>query len=200
MPVGVYAVNCDTQAIPQLSMTTSATVNGVLTPAPVGYFWLTAQYPFSEQFQWVEAAGGQVVANATNVAVTFAASPTKTIGTNISYNGSSTFTVLKAGMYDVRAGLVWPVNAVGYRFVAVMLNGARNFSTEAAPNNDQVIQNLSKLIYCNAGDVWGLQCNQNSGGNLSLGTGTGDTTFLQVRQLSNDASLTANVTLYVVGG
>lgn len=45
IPIGIQPLSCDTQATPTVSMTTSATVNGVLTAAPAGMVWLTALYP-----------------------------------------------------------------------------------------------------------------------------------------------------------
>lgn len=44
-PVGVQVLNCDTQCNPSVQISSSAIVNGVLTPAPAGYFYLTALYP-----------------------------------------------------------------------------------------------------------------------------------------------------------
>lgn len=44
-PIGVQVLNCDTQCNPHLQISYSAIVNRVLTPAPSGYFYLTALYP-----------------------------------------------------------------------------------------------------------------------------------------------------------
>lgn len=44
-PLGVWPINCDTQPIPNVSMTTIATVNGVSTTASKGYLFVTALYP-----------------------------------------------------------------------------------------------------------------------------------------------------------
>lgn len=46
-PLGVRAINCDTQAIPTLTMSQTATVNGVVVNAGQGSVWLTALYPIA---------------------------------------------------------------------------------------------------------------------------------------------------------
>lgn len=191
-PFGAIAINCDTQGLPTL--TTGLYSNGVR--AATGYIWVTALYPLAEQYASMSTATSQSIANNSNAAITFSGTlDPGSVGTHIVASGS-TLQVNLQGLYDVRAKITFAANGTGIRVAELQDSTGEFFGTQSAPADATVGSFLapSAIIPMTAGDVVQVVVYQNSGGALGTGPTTVNKCRLQVRQLSNDASLTANVT------
>lgn len=201
-PIGVRAINCDTQAIPALTMSQTATVNGVVVNAGQGSVWLTALYPLAEQAVLLTSTTAQSIpSTAETVYSNFPATPTVSIGKNITYDGSSKLTTKIKGNFDIRASTPFGANVTGMRLIAILVNSTVRWGTQAYGNagSSGSYVACSTIVPLNVGDAVQFELFQDSGGAVSTSPSTGFLCTLAMRQLSNDASLTANVTLFIEG-
>lgn len=203
VPIGAIAINCDTQPIPSLTVNTSATVQGKLTQAQPGFVYVTALYPLAEQYvQLIQTSNAQVFTTAVETVVTWA-SINQQVGNNITYNAAAQSLVAGVkGRYLVTANYFLGFAAAGARFSSLWLNGASRaagISPAVGDTNTGVLINLVLDTQFAAGDSVQLKTYQDSGANLSANCSATNLGLLSMTQLSNDASLTANVTLFLVG-
>lgn len=203
-PFSVWPLNCDTQPNPTISMTTTATVNGVLTTAPAGYLFLTALYPLAEQFLYLRQTNTAQSIPSTTISfttITFDATPIKTVGKNITYDGSSTVTLSAAGRYLMSYKILLGGN-VGAGILLAMVSGSLSgqdwgrlqVGMVASSSNNAIA--ATSIVTAAAGETISLRALQGSGAAMTTYSSATLGSYVEVSQLSNDASLTANVKLF----
>lgn len=190
-PFGAIALNCDTQALP--SLTTSLYSNGI--QAASGYIWVTANYPLAEQFLLLQQVSvATPLASGATVVLPFTA--TKSVGSNISFDGTSTVTFKAAARYLMAYQFIMNGSgaSVGSQQAQVLSNGVNwgRLIVQITPALPTIC--TSAIITAAAGSTAQLTVLQSSGGTLSTFSSASDGCRLELSQLSNDASLTANVT------
>lgn len=94
----------------------------------------------------------------------------------ISYSGTSTFTVLDGGIYQINASAMFrnEVSSSGVRGITVLLNGSYAQGTYVAPivgQADYVSAHTSHSHYLPAGSTVRVATLQNSGGTVNVHTG-----------------------------
>ena len=170
-----------------------------------GKIRVTALFPLAEQFAQATTTTPVAIPNNANTIATFNAALDLIRGTNIAWDGSSKLTVSKKGLYDCRYSINWASSAVGAREAALLVNGSlavRYGWSGGAAEPTAAFSSANTggaIIPLNAGDFVQVNVVQSSGGALNSPFSAATPELFQVRQLSNDASLTARVTFKVVG-
>lgn len=201
-PLGVQVFNCDSQLNPSVTVSKTALVNGVLATAPKDKLFLTALYPLAEQYGSLTTSAAQSVATAANTVMVLPNTiDSGSRGTHIVADGIGHLKVTVAGLYDVRAKVVWASNATGIRVAELQDQTGNFFGTQSSPGYgaQATFLGLSAIAYMTAGDIFQVVLYQDSGASLSTAPSANNSCSMQLRQLSNDASLTANCTLFMVG-
>lgn len=82
---------------------------------------------------------------------------------------STSITIATPGVYQVSGWCVVSGSNTGLRVIELIQNGAIVLSHAAtAPTTADTRMSLSNMFLCSAGDTWGLQLFQNSGGSMSI--------------------------------
>ncbi len=125
--------------------------------------------------------GALTVATGTYTSVPWQGQQTDTEGMYSA--GSANLTCKVAGWYDIKAQAGWIANATGYRFIAILYNGATAIGThrEVVPGANAFAHQVVSEAYLNVGDTIALQVFQSSGGNLDTGTGGAWDTWIHLR-------------------
>lgn len=172
-------------------------------PGPDGLLRVRAQYPVPNNYVVVQATGAQSIAHNTLTVVTYAATPTVSVGTGITYNGTSTLTASQAGIYDVSAGVHITAAAGGTRFSAI-LNAAGNRTVGLEIPGQAGGDFYGALIKQNeviaAADTRRLQVYQNQTAVAALNTSNNAYPFLSMRQVDHTSGYSRRVRLYVYAG
>lgn len=130
-------------------------------------------------------ATGQSVANAATVAVNLDGSVWDFYGGHSNSSNNSRYTAVVPGVYQVTAHSSWPTNATGARQVEVYKNGTAYNSGAQDPATQATNWSVGETtvdVFLNAGDYVEMFVQQQSGGALTLNSGTAPyQTYMQVR-------------------
>lgn len=112
---------------------------------------------------------------------------------------SGVFTAPVSGVFEISGAVIFSANATGTRYATFQKNGATTIaiaqiSTAASGTVDAQVVLPSVLVSLSAGDTLRMRAFQNSGGSLSLQTGTNTT--LSVRRLSGPTAIAASETIF----
>lgn len=107
---------------------------------------------------------------------------------------SGIFTAPVSGVFEISGAVIFTANATGTRYATFQKNGATTvaiaqISTAASGTVDAQIVLPGLLVSLNAGDTLRMRAFQNSGGALSLQTGSNTT--LSIRRLSGPTAIAA---------
>lgn len=85
--------------------------------------------------------------------------------------------IVKSGRYRVTAQAMWQSNAAGWRFLVLANQAGTVFAnvTQMAVNGTDTRHQVTGTVLLSAGNYVQLQASQNSGANLTLDSGTGNT-------------------------
>jgi hypothetical protein len=141
-------------------------------PAATGDVMVSGNMPAFHAYQ----TSGQSISSSTFTKVTF---NNETFDTNSNF-ASSTFMPTVAGYYQVNGNVGFVGNAVGFTMIEIYKNGGAYCRGSGIPNNVNIggIVTASTVVFCNGTtDFIELYAWQNSGGALTLQTGSSINTF-----------------------
>lgn len=133
----------------------------------------------------------------TAVQATLATWDTASYDSHSAFNATTgTYTAPVAGFYNISGSLAFASSATGYRYAAVLKNGAASFYSAFISGVTGDVTNVpfSGGTYLNAGDTIVVQGFQNSGGNLGTSTTAGQTQ-LSISRQSGPSQIAASETV-----
>ena len=129
----------------------------------------TSKFGGNAGYMRADVTGGasQSIADSTETKVTFDTETSDVMGL---HNGAGVFTAMRDGLYGYNCLLVWDNNASGVRLLALRKNSTNELGNDRQQGENASIgqsQNLSGMIYLDAGDTIEFRCSQTSGGALN---------------------------------
>ncbi len=191
-PLDVIAVSTDT-TLPKPQIDWTFLQSGKLR--------VTAYYPLPEQFIYLRQTSTAQTINTTGTTVTFDASPIVSVGSNITYDGTSTLTFKVAGRYAASYKIILGSPGTATLFQTYISSGGQEWGRQQiGPLNSASNPTLSgsAIIKASVGDTAFAVAGEVGGAvaTASLAT-TGS--YMELTQLSYDSTAAANVTLKIVG-
>lgn len=206
-PIGALALSCDTQQIPNLSLSTSAVVNSVTVTAPSGSLWLTAKYPVPSggNYQSISRLQSNSIALSTNTAANVGTTANITVGPGI-------------WLLSAIVGFVGATTTTWIRFDGSISSTSAtlsNANTLAMPLSGEIriTHRLSNGAFTSNAQDWNVVIPP-----ITLSVPSGSTAtrylvalstfavstmgaygFMDARQIDWDSSINANVTIYFAG-
>lgn len=205
IPIGVIPISCDSQPIPNITITTSATINGTNTIAPSGYIFITATYPYKSTVNRISRVRSNSINIVTSTPINVATPQSIVIG---------------PGDYDIRG-------AIGYKFTSTTsyseLDSMVSKTSATAPSSDVIaapsggefwsqITGPATVPGVNGDDIVismpSYQTNVLSGESLTLFlvaealftvSAPSVFGFLEARLVGPSVAANANVTMFIVG-
>lgn len=166
-----------------------------------GTFGITAFYPFEEQHIVVQATGAQSINHNTTTTLTYAATPVRSVGTLLTYNGTDTITTAAAGVFEIVAHGSFVTAVGGSRAVLIQVSGVtqtRN-ETPAPAGNGWALNAIPPPLALAAGATVVGRVFQNQTAVAALNTDGTPRPSLSVRMIDRAATFKASVSCLFLG-